>query len=163
MTRNSTAHWSRVWQEVGPPWTAQAFAYEAVGPSQIPLESLGLEGAQYHTRLNLDSTKSTFFPVPMLLWQPQKSAALSLDFRSRGRVMLAKDFQMLLFEAKPPFPIPKDCTQSFVQLCPQPGQDALLSCALGLFSLSCIPTVRTGPGWLSPAARGWGEIQRTLS
>lgn len=31
--------------------------YGAVRPSQIPLESLGLEGAQYHTRLNLDSTK----------------------------------------------------------------------------------------------------------
>lgn len=62
--------------------------------------------------------------------------------------MLAKDFQMLLFEAKSPFPIPKACTLPFVQLCLQPGHDALLSCTLGLFSLSCIPTVRIiGPSY----------------
>lgn len=62
--------------------------------------------------------------------------------------MLAKHFQMLLFEGKSPFPSPKACTLSFVQLCLQPGHDALLSCALGLFSLSCIPTVtRIGPGY----------------
>lgn len=87
--------------------------------------------------------QSTLFPVLMLLWQPQKSASLSLHLmNSRGKVMLAKDFQMLLFAAKPPFPVPKACILSFVPLCLQPGQDALLSCALGLFSLSCIPTVR---------------------
>lgn len=62
--------------------------------------------------------------------------------------MLAKDFQMLLFEVKPPFPIPKACTLSFVQLCLWPGHNTLLSCTFGLFSLSCIPTVRiTGPGY----------------
>ena len=61
--------------------------------------------------------------------------------------MLAKDFQMLLFEIKPPFPVPNTCTPSFVPLCLQPGPNALLSCGLRLLSLSCIPTASvTGPG-----------------
>lgn len=46
---------------MGPPGTAPAFLYEVVEPSQVPLEQLGLEGAQYHTRLHLDCTKH---PLP---------------------------------------------------------------------------------------------------
>lgn len=46
---------------MGPPRTAQAFTYEVVEPFQIPLESLGLEGAQYHASLNLDWTKHALF------------------------------------------------------------------------------------------------------
>lgn len=130
------------WQEMGPPWTAQTSVHEVVEPSQIPLVSLGLESAQYHAGLMV---QSVHFPVLMLLWQPQKSAAFSLHLSGGGRVMLAKGFQMLLFEAKSPFPGPRTCI-----LCvpSSPGHDASLSCALGLLSVSHIPTLRIiGPGY----------------
>jgi len=45
---------------LGPPWAAQAFMYKVVKPSQVALELLGLEGAQYHARLNINCTKHSF-------------------------------------------------------------------------------------------------------
>lgn len=104
---------------MGPPWTAQTSVHEVVEPSQIPLVSLGLESAQYHAGLMV---QSVHFPVLMLLWQPQKSAAFSLHLSGGGRVMLAKGFQMLLFEAKSPLPGPRTCV-----LCVCPAhQDTML-------------------------------------
>lgn len=68
----------RGWQEMGPLWTAWAFVYEVVKPFQMPLVSLGLEGAQYHAGLNLDGTKRPFSSADASLAAPEVS---SLQFR----------------------------------------------------------------------------------